>query len=259
MKTLIIAALLATAIGCGDDDKPGPVKPAVLPSAPPSAEETRSPATTLGSGSIVGTVTLKGPVRPLKIAMDPQCLALHGGTPVKDESVVVDGESHVRWAMVYVKSGLEGKSYPVPQTPIVLDQKGCIYTPHVFGVMAGQPVRVRNSDSFAHNVHALPFDNKPFNFLQQGGQEDGADFKQPESGVKIKCDIHAWMRAWGHVFEHPFFAVTDQNGRFTIKQLPAGTYTIEVWHEVYKKLSQKVMLKEGESATLDFELVEKKE
>jgi plastocyanin len=165
----------------------------------------------------------------------------------------------VKWAMVFVKSGLNGKTFEPPKEPILLDQQGCMYSPHVFGVMAGQEIKIRNSDGFLHNIHGLPFTNKEFNIAQQGGQENKVVWRQPESQIKVKCDIHSWMKSWGHVFEHPFFSVTDDAGKFAIKNLPAGKYTIEVWHEAYKSVTQQIEVKEGPPAAVDFELAEKKE
>jgi hypothetical protein len=144
----------------------------------------------------------------------------------------------------------------VPKEPVVLDQKGCRYEPHVFGIRAGQPLLIKNSDDLLHNVHALPFTNAEFNIGQQPGAEDTRQFASREVVVKVKCDIHPWMGAWAAVLDHPFFAVTDEKGRYEIKGLPAGKHTVEVWQEKYKSVSKDVQVQD--KTALDFELTEMK-
>jgi plastocyanin len=135
-------------------------------------------------------------------------------------------------AFVYVKDGLGDRKFSPPQTPVVLDQKGCKYMPHVFGVQVGQTVTIVNSDPTLHNVHAVPKANSEFNFGQAvKGMKTNRVFDKPEVMVPFRCDVHGWMAAYGGVLSHPYFAVSNADGSFEIKGLPAGTYTVEVWHE----------------------------
>ncbi len=162
---------------------------------------------------------------------DPRCEALHA-EPFTPEDQATDAEGGLRWAFVWVSSGVPAGEYPVPQQPVLLDQTGCRYVPHVLGVRVGQELRIRNSDPLLHNVHALPFSNKGFNFgLPDRGTEEVRRFEKPETMVRVKCDIHPWMNAWIGVVEHPFFAVTGKDGGFVIDGLPAGRVTLRVWHE----------------------------
>lgn len=263
------------AVGCGDEKAPqappGPAPkveapvskvveaptPAPVPKAEPKAEPVS--VTKGAAGTLTGTVKIKGEVpkrRKIRMDADPKCAALHAEAPLSDE-VVADANGNVQWAFVYVKKGAEGKPSPDPK-PAVINQMGCKYEPHVLGVKTGQEITIKNSDDLLHNIHALPFVNKEFNFGQpQKGMEEKKKFDQVEVMVKVKCDVHPWMSAWVGVLDHTFFAVTDASGKFEIAGLPDGTYTIEVWHEKYKSVTADVAV--AGPTTKDFELVDKKE
>jgi plastocyanin len=184
--------------------------------------------------TVGGMVKFDGPVPPAKLnkalGADPACCALHATLPTRDD-LVVDKDGGVRWAFVYVKSGLALKEYAPPKEAVQIEQKGCIYTPHVAGVQVGQAVTFRNADPMLHNVHGLPFTNKEFNFGQSTGAVNPVKFAFPELPVKVKCDVHPWMATYLCVVDHPYFAVTDAAGKFELPKLPAGTYTLGVWHE----------------------------
>lgn len=184
--------------------------------------------------TLSGTVTLPGPVPAAKpnkrLAEDPPCCALHPTLPPPD-TLVVDGNGGVRWAFVYIKKGLAGKEFAPPNMPVTIDQQGCLYTPHVSGAQVGQFVNFHNADPMLHNVHGLPFANKEFNFGQPLGAVSGVRFTVPEVPVKVVCNVHPWMGAFVCVVDHPFFAVTDAAGKFEIRNLPPGTYTVGLWHE----------------------------
>jgi plastocyanin len=205
--------------------------------------------------TVRGTVSLNGPVPKAKLnkalAADPACAGCHLETPAKDD-LVVSAAGGVRWAFVYVKKGLEGKTFTPPETPVLIDQVGCIYTPHMVGAVVGQTVNFKNSDKFLHNVHGLPFSNKEFNFSTGPGATVGTKFANSEVMVRVKCDVHPWMGSWIGVLDHPFFAVTDADGKFEIKGLPQGTYTLGVWHEGLSK-PDRVIVVAGDR-TEDFKL-----
>jgi len=194
-----------------------------------------SPGVAVAASTITGTVTFDGKAPTLKpVAMDgdPACAKKHTA-PVPNEMLVLGGGNAMANIMVYVSKGVPaGKTFPVPKTPVVFDQNGCQYKPHVLGVMAGQPYKILNSDGVLHNVHALPKLNTPFNKpMPATVKETTVTFDKPEATFPVKCDVHPWMNAFVGVFSHPFFAVTGTDGKFTISGLDPGTYEITAWHE----------------------------
>ncbi|HLY75032.1 MAG TPA: carboxypeptidase regulatory-like domain-containing protein [Planctomycetota bacterium] len=220
------------------------------------------PEAPVKGASISGTVKVKGDVKKrkkIKMDADPKCAAMHAEPPLM-EDIVVDGSGNVQWAFVYVKKGAEGKKPSEAQPPAVINQTGCHYEPHVLGIVVGADLTVRNSDDLLHNIHALPFSNKEFNFGQPSkGLEEKKQFSTQEIMVKVKCDVHPWMSAWIGVVDHGFFAVTGPDGKYAIPAgLPDGKYTVEVWHEGYKSVSADVDVKGG-AAVADFELTDKRE
>jgi plastocyanin len=209
------------------------------------------------AGNIVGTVTLKGTppaekeITPLK--EDMTCGKLVEGMP-KTRFYVVGANQGLADCVVMLK-GISGKSTGASATPVMLDQKNCQYVPSILALQTGQKLIVKNSDPVLHNVHSeSTAGNKDLNLAQMAG---GADltytFDKPEIFMKFKCDVHTWMRAWITVVDHPYFAVSDKDGRFTIKNVPAGKYTVVAMH---RKASPTGMEKEIEvkdaDATADF-------
>ena len=217
------------------------------------------------SGQVTGKVTLDGEApEPQQINMgsDPKCAAAHPN-PVLDESIVVGDNKEVANVVVSLKAP-EGKELKgeAPKDPVVLDQKGCQYVPHVVAMMVGQDLVVKNSDDFLHNVHSLAIDNDPFNFGQprkdEKGVSKGKAIKMAERFV-VKCDVHPWMTAQVSAFEHPFFAVTNDKGEFSIptKGLADGTYTLEIWHEKLAAgdpITQEVEVKDGKAKVEEIKL-----
>jgi len=206
-------------------------------------------------GSITGTIHFQGTApqfRPLSMDADAACAAKHSG-PVYPEAVITNDNGTLRNAFVYVKSGLEGKSFAVPGTPVVLDQDGCLYHPHVLGIQAQQTLEVRNSDNTTHNIHPLPQVNREWNLGQPAGaQPIEQSFSRPEASIPVKCNQHPWMRAYIHVLSHPFYAVSGDDGTFTIEGLPPGSYEIEVMHEQYGAMTQQVTVAANGSVNTDF-------
>ncbi len=207
-----------------------------------------------GAATVTGKVSLEGtaPARQkLKMAADPVCLQQHA-EPVLSEEVVANNGA-LQNVFVYVKEGLGAGSYPASISPVVLNQEGCTYHPHVFGIQVGQPFEIRNSDPTLHNVNAQPKSNKRFNIAQPAkGMKSTKTFDKVEIGIPFKCNVHPWMTAYGHVVDHPFFGVTDANGSFNLSGLPAGTYTLEAWHEKCGTQTQSVTIADGETKSLSF-------
>jgi len=155
---------------------------------------------------------------------------------------------------VYVSEGLGEYSFAVPSEAVHFDQSGCMYTPRVFGVMAGQSIMIMNSDPLMHNIHALPETNRPFTFgMPVQGSQMERNFRVPEVMVKIICDVHPWMGAYVGVLDHPFYGVSGSDGAFSIAHLPAGEYVVSAWHEEYGTTSQTVTVGDGESQEITFE------
>src|SRR5439155_26144997 len=165
----------------------------------------------------------------IKIAADAYCLKQHA-EGLKDESVVAGPGGALANVFVYVKSGLSGKSFPAPALPVVFDQNGCWYKPHVFGIQTNQALEIRNSDPTLHNVNFMAKINTPFNMaMPVKDMKITKKFAKPEVMVKIKCNVHPWMSAYVGVVDNPFFGVTGKDGAFSLANLPAGQYVIEAW------------------------------
>jgi plastocyanin len=168
---------------------------------------------------------------------------------------MVGGGGELQNVFVYVKDGLGDRTFTAPTGPVVLDQKGCRYHPHVFGIMVGQPMQILNSDPTLHNIHATPAagQNAEFNTGQpiQGMKTDHT-FTKKEVMVPFKCDVHSWMNAYVGVLDHPYFATTGGDGAFALNKLPPGTYTIEAWHEKLGTQTQSVTIGPKESKEITF-------
>ena len=189
------------------------------------------------AGDVSGTITFEGSapkMKPLRMDADPVCVANNEVKPRK-EWLILGKDNGVKNMLVYVKeskSGSLSKNYDAPKDAAVIDQKGCVYVPHVLGIMTGQQLDILNSDGTLHNIHALPKVNKEFNkAMPRSKKLMSVKFDKSEDPFKIKCDVHPWMGAYLGVFDHPYFAVTDDSGSYTISGLPAGKYVIEAWHE----------------------------
>ena len=194
------------------------------------------PGVAVAAATINGTVIFDGKapaLKPLAMDAEPVCHKMHGAKPVPNEMLALGSGNSMGNIIVWVSKGLAaGKTWPASKTPVVLDQHGCQYAPHVMGIMVGQPYRILNSDGILHNVHTLPKLNPAFNRGQPATvKEVTTTFPKPEGMFQIKCDVHPWMSAYIGVFTHPFFSVTRTDGKYTLSGLDAGTYEITAWHE----------------------------
>ena len=247
-KSLRLSAavwLALAAAACGGGQKSAPANT-------PPANALRVDAAK--AGNLAGRVLFDGPAPqnlPIKMAADPVCIRQNtSGAAFETYAVSNGGLDNV---FVYVKDGLGNYYFETPTEPVKLDQQGCRYRPHVFGIRVGQPLEITNSDPTIHNVHALPQANQEFNVSQQiQGMRNTKTFTAREVMVPFKCDVHGWMTAYAGVLDHPYFAVTSGGGRFDIKSLPAGTYTIEAWHERLGTQTQRVTLGEKETKEITF-------
>src|SRR6266568_7094058 len=243
------AASLLLLAGCGGSNPPetaeAPKKEAAAPAAMDDAN----------AGSITGKVSFAGDKPVMKnLSMDatPACARAHT-TPQKSQEVMVNENGTLKNVFVWVKAGVPDKQWPVPPSAVKLEQKGCMYEPHVLGVMATQEIEIINDDPTNHNIHPLPKVNQEWNESQPPkGDPKKKSFARQEVLISVKCNVHPWMRAYIGVVGHPFFAVTGDDGTFTIKGLPPGTYVIQTWHEKYGPMEQTVTVGAKESKTVDF-------
>lgn len=240
----LAAALLIVAAGCGSE----PPAPAAQP-APGARRVDESKA-----ANVAGRVLIEGAVpanAAIKMASDPYCSRANtDGTSLETFVVSNGGLDNV---FVWVKDGLGNYHFDVPAEAVKVDQVGCRYTPHVFGVRAGQPLEILNSDETLHNVNARGEINQPFNIGQfQRGMKNTATFTAQEVMIRFKCDVHPWMNAYAGVVNHPYFAVTKDGGKFDLKHLPAGTYTVEAWHEKLGTQTQSVTVADNDAREITF-------
>jgi plastocyanin len=251
VRHIVLASIIVAlaGFGCGKKEE-APATSA--PSAAPAEQITA----TLGDASITGKVAFGGTApKPVAIptSADPKCEEMHADKPLTSEEVIVNPNGTLRNVFVYVKSGLDGKTFPTPRGPVEIDQEGCHYRPHVFGMQAGQPLLIKNSDPTLHNIHAMPKNSKEFNLGQPNqGMETTRTFANPEVMVHFKCDVHPWMSAYCGVLSHPFYSVAGDDGTFALKKLPAGTYVVEAWHEKYGTQTQTVTVSDKESKEITF-------
>lgn len=251
-----IGLLLLTACGGGSKESttaPAETKPAATAAPPAGGGGVFDPSK--GSAVISGTVKLEGAaptMDKIKMNSDAECMKLHA-TPATFQEVVVEANGALQNVFVYVKEGLSQWKFTSPTEPVQIDQLGCLYTPHVFGIQVNQPLKILNSDPTLHNIHSYAEKNRPFNLGQpMKGMTNTKTFDVPEIMVKIRCDVHKWMAAYLGVLDHPFFSVTSPDGSFSLKNLPAGQYVIEAWHEKYGTQTQTISVGDKETKTVSF-------
>ena len=215
-------------------------------------EAARPPVSTTpgrtGTAVVSGRVTLAG-VPPanetVTMTTDPFCSGQHPGE-TEIPAFAVGAEGALANVLVRVTSGVDGV-YGAPAEAKTLDQKGCAFSPRVLALMVGQPLDIVSADATLHNVHAAAKENAGFNLgMTAPGTKYTRTFTKPEI-VPFRCDVHPWMRAWVAVLPHPFFAVTGPDGHYEIRGLPAGTYTLETWHERIPPQTFSVTVADGET------------
>ncbi len=206
------------------------------------------------AGTATGKVSFEDKVpnlKPIRMDADPSCASKHS-SPVAPEILVVGSDKGLGNVFVQVKNPPAG-DHKAPSEPVVIDQNGCLYIPHVAGVMVGQPIQFRNSDGVLHNVHGLPKVNREFNIgMPPTLKKRDQVFNKPEPLFPVKCDVHPWMRSYVAVMTHPYFSVTGKDGKFNIENLPAGTYELEAWHEKLGSRTATVTVGASGTGSADF-------
>src|SRR5271169_3032955 len=205
-------------------------------------------------GSIRGAVKFSGtvpPSKPINMSADPFCAKQHPA-PVFQQEIVADPKGGLENVVVFISDGLGDRTFDPPATPAVIEQKGCLYRPHVMAVRANQPLELVNDDATSHNIHPTPANNREWNKAEPPGSKLEDSFAREEIAIPVKCNVHPWMRGYIAVFKHPYFVVTGKDGSFDLKDLPPGTYTIKAWHEKLGTQSQKITIGANETKALDF-------
>jgi len=218
-----------------------------------TASATGDQADSSARGRIEGRAVFSGPppTRDLvNMTSDPMCVQ-QAGSMVESQTPLVDAKGGLQNVFVYIRDGVDSPTYDVPTAPVVLDQRGCQYSPRVLGVRVGQRLEILNSDPALHNTHGRPAANREFNIGQPiQGMRYTHVFTQPEVMVPLESDVHRWMAAFVGVMAHPFFAVSGPDGSFTIAGVPPGRYTLEAWHERFGSVTRTVTVDRGQVATV---------
>jgi plastocyanin len=245
VSMLALSALLALG-ACSKKEDQSTNTTAEQQAAPAPAATPIDPATV---ATINGTVKFDGAAaKPSKIDMsqDPGCKGSN-----EAENVVVNGGDLAN-VFVYVKDGLGARTFDVPTAPVVLEQQGCRYHPHILGVMAGQTVQIKNDDPTTHNIHPTPKDNREWNESQPPSSPAiEKNFAREEIMLPVKCNQHPWMKMYINVVKSPFYAVTDKDGKYEIKGLPPGDYTLAFVQEKLGEQDQKVTVGPKDTKTVD--------
>jgi len=243
-------ALALVECGCSPKTPPSAVQES--PQKPTVSYFKVDPAT---AGSISGKVLYAGKKptpKPIDMSEDPACVAAHHGKAF-DESLLVGPDHSLANAFVYIKSGLEGKAFEVPSTPVVIDQRGCWFRPHLLGAQTNQVIQIVNSDPVTHNIHPMAELNREWNHSQGPGDPAlSRKFTKAEVMIPVKCNIHGWMHSYLGVLDHPYFAVTKEDGTFQIPDLPPGTYTVAVWQEKLGTQEQQLTIGPGKHEVAEF-------
>lgn len=229
---------------------------AICISSPYAVKAGSPPPTTstTGAASVKGVVRFEGTVPKSKLismSADPSCAKQHP-SPVFAEEVMTDSKGDLQNVIVFVSEGLGDRTFDAPTEPVVVEQKGCMYMPHVLAVRANQTLHVVNDDSTSHNIHPTPANNREWNKAEPPGTSLDESFAREEIAIPVKCNVHPWMHGYVAVFKHPYFAVTGKDGSFDLSSLPPGTYTIGAWHEKLGTATQKITIGASETKNLDF-------
>jgi hypothetical protein len=250
---VLIAATMALALAsCGGSKQDTSTQPAAT-AATPSGQ----PVDAATAGTITGTIKLDGAApaaHKINMSAEAYCVTQHP-TPVTDEEVVTGPGGVLANAVVYISDDMSKWAFTIPSDPAKIDQKGCLYHPHIVTMVAGQQLQVTNSDNTTHNIHPIPTTNREWNESQPPGSAPLMKvFARPEDAIPVKCNVHPWMKSYIFAMKNPYFSTTGPDGKFTISNVPPGTYTITVWQEKFGTKTQSVTVGPKETKTVDVSL-----
>ena len=209
---------------------------------------------TAGAAQLRGTVRFDGKMpqpKAISMAADPSCAKQHP-SPALAQEILADSKGDLQNVIVFVAEGLGERTFDAPSQPVVIEQKGCLYQPHVLAMRANQPLQVVNDDPTSHNIHPTPANNREWNKAEPPGTRMEEAFAREEIAIPVKCNLHPWMRGYIAVFKHPYFAVTGKDGSFDLSNLPPGTYTIKAWHEKLGTATQTITLGANDTKEISF-------
>jgi hypothetical protein len=225
---LTVLSVVLAGCGGGDDASTGGE------AATAGGGEAAAPVQIANPGVITGTISFAGTAptpAPIDMREEPTCAAKHSTPPTSQAVMVKDGK--LQNVFIYVKEGLT-QQFPKPADPKEIDQDGCMYIPHILGMQVNQDLVIKNADAVLHNINTKPTTNRGFNISQpQAGMTSTRTFTAKEVMIPVQCDVHGWMQAYIGVLDHPYFAVSGEDGAFRIENLPPGNYVVEAWHEQY--------------------------
>lgn len=227
-------------------------KNANTPAVKPSAVSNYTTAPVVAGGTVSGTITYAGTVAAPKKLEVTKDVAVCGKEGHVDESLVVGANKGIQNVVVSIKGVKQGKGMETLGASFVLDQKVCAYKPHVLVVPINKPLKILNSDGILHNIHTYGKKNPPKNIAQPKFKKELTETFAQAEVVPVKCDVHGWMGAYIVTVDHPYHAVTDANGKFTITDVPAGTYTVEYWQEKLGVQTKQITVAASGATTADF-------
>jgi plastocyanin len=227
---------------------------------PPASHTAGKPVDTATAGSVTGTIRFEGALPAMKTInmIDvPNCAKMHS-TPVSTEGAVPGDNGTLQNVVVYLQGDFSAYSFPEASAPVKVDQRGCIYTPHVVAVMTGDPLEVANQDSVTHNINAMSRFRHGWNETQlPGSQPLVRRLAHEEIPMTVKCNMHPWMRFYLAVFDHPYFQVTGKDGQFALRNVPPGTYTLTAWHETFGTKKQPIIVQPKQEQTVSITFTDK--
>jgi len=244
-----VTALAISVSGCGGNKRSSEDVPDVSSGGRPVDESV--------AGSVTGAVKFEGTppkARTINMASVPSCNSQHT-SPATTEDVVLGDQGTLQNVVVYLKGDFSQYSFPRAATPVKIDQKGCLYTPHVAALMTGETLQVSNSDLATHNVNAMAKSNRSWNESEAPGTATiNQQFAREEVAIRVKCNVHPWMKLYVAVLRHPYFQVTGKDGSFALKNVPPGKYTLVAWHELYGTKEQEITIsaKQEQNVNLTF-------
>jgi plastocyanin len=250
--TAMVVILAFAVAGCGNK-----ASTAERGDDAPAAHSGGKPVDAITAGSVTGAIRFDGVAPQMKninMIDVPNCAKMHS-TPVLTESVVPGDNGTLQNVVVYLQGDFSAYSFPPTNTPVKVNQEGCVYSPHVVAVMTGDPLEVANADSVTHNINAISQSRQGWNETQLPGSAPIVRrFAREEIPLTVKCTMHPWMRLYVAVLSHPYFQITGKDGQFALRSVPPGTYTLTAWHEVYgtKKLTVVIQPKQEQTVSITY-------